>query len=142
MKLSPDASFEDKYPARLAAQAIVRARFNLAEAARELRPDLKHPEVWGAKLLDQPEVVNQVERIMNRLDRNASTFKSTMWDWLEAPPGDKDVEEKRRTAARILAKPYLDPKMSKSNEAAQGFVVEGLESGAGVLDGSKKEKVQ
>src|SRR6185437_8259147 len=133
MQLNPDLPLSDKFQARLAAQAICRNNFNLTAAGAELRPDLKHPGPFGARLMDEPAVVHEVNKIMNRGDRNVTRYKSLMWDWLEAPAdGTKETEENRRTAARILAKPYLDPKMARGQEAAQGFVVEGLESGAGV----------
>ena len=141
MNLSPSANLEERTPARVAAQSILRNGFNFLAAARELRPDLATHISYAAKLSSSPEVARQLEVILNRTERNASKFKDLMWSWLEAPPDDtKETEENRRTAARILAKPYLDPKMARGQEAAQGFVVEGLEAGAGILAGDSPSK--
>lgn len=131
-----------KNEARYAAQAIVRNGFVGAAAARELRPDLKAPSAYGSKLMDDPIVQEQVTSIMNRKEQTAEKYKDELWSWFLAPPGDKDVEEKRRTAARILARPYFDPKAKGIDAATQSFRIDGLGDTSNLTDDVGSKKVQ
>jgi len=130
MQLNPKLPLHDRFQARLAAQAIVRNLFDPRRTVAELRPDLRTYSHFFAKLLDTPEVQHEVEKIMNRTERNAARFLDKMWDWLEADSvGDKDVAENKRTAARILAKGYISEKASK-DAPTQPMRIEGLDGDA------------
>lgn len=125
--------------ARLVAQAIVESGFNLSKAVRQLRPELKCGATYGAKLLDDPCVLREIDSIMNRTERNSTKYVKMLWDWLEAenPDGLKDVEENRRTAARLLGKSYLDPRKA-TDAPLKPFHVDGQEEGIDALTVVKK----
>lgn len=65
---------------------------------------------------------------MNRTERNSTKYVKMLWDWLEAPnpDGAKDIEENRRTAARLLGKAYIDTKGRVAETAQKPMVIEGL----------------
>lgn len=140
MRLNPKLPLSHEFQARIAAQAIVSHGFNMKRAVAELRPDLKCYNIFGAKLLDEPAVRHEIEVIMNRTERNAQKFLKLMWDWLENEGVETEVAngqkvkllsksdvEMKQTAARILAKGYINEKGAEK-QPSKPMVIEGLGS--------------
>jgi hypothetical protein len=133
MRLNPSLPLSDEFQSRIAAQAIVFHGFNMKLAVAELRPDIKGYRAFGSKLLSEPAVLQEIQIIMNRTERNSQRFLQKMWDWLEAADvvegGDKkSVNELRCTAARILAKGYISEK-KQPDVPSKPMVIEGLGPG-------------
>lgn len=128
--LDPKLPLDNPRMARMAAETIVCCGFNAARAARELRPDLKAHRNFAHRLMREPAVKKEIERIMSKPERNPERFMELMWDWLEVEGIDlsKSQVEMKQTAARILAKGYVgDKKASPVNE--KPMVFEGLSEG-------------
>lgn len=140
MKLNPKIPLSDKFQSRLAAQAILRHQFDPKRVVAELRPDIKCYGPFFAKLMDEPAVRHELEKIMSRTERNSTKYVKMLWDWLEAdnPEGAKDVEENRRTAARLLGKAYLDPR-KPPDAPSNPLHVDGMEDGLSNLTGIEKK---
>jgi hypothetical protein len=125
--------------ARLAAQAIVRNKFVATATCEELQIGV----ATYAKLAADPLVQHEVEKILNRTERNASRFLDLMWDWMEADAGDdKLAAERKVSAARILAKGYISEKSAPKE--LKPMVIEGLEGANAIanLTGDGSAKVQ
>lgn len=79
----------------------------------------------------------EMEKIMSRKDRDATKFVNLMWDWLEAPDeGDnaKAANERRVSAARILAKGYINEK--RPDAPSRPLAVDGMSEGLDNLTGA------
>ena len=125
--------------ARVVAQSIVRHGFDMKRVVSELRPDIKCRGPYGAKLLDDPVVRREIEVIMNRTERNATQFVKQMWDWLESTDDSREANERRQTAARILAKGYIRDK-GPEEKPSKPMVIEGLDSISNLVEPQTKRK--
>src|SRR5438045_736190 len=138
MRLNPKIPLSNGFQARIAAQEIVFRSFNMKEVVKALRPDLKQHNAFAVKLMDEPQVRLEIQKIMDRTENNATKFVKRMWEWMDAPPDEtgmnKEVAENRRTAARILAKGYISEKKVETAPAKPVFV-DGMESGLANLTG-------
>lgn len=136
MRLNPKIPISDGFQARIAAQSILSNQFDPKRTVAELRPDLKCYRPFFAKLMDEPAVQCEVQKIMDRTERSAREFLDTLWEWLErldatmetdgAPPTRAEIDA-GLTAARLLGKVYL-PQLMRSEPAAfqSPLVIEGL----------------
>lgn len=142
MRLNPAIPISERFQARIAAQSICFHSFNMKEAVAELRPDIKGWRTFGAKLLAEPAVLHEVEKIMNRTDRNASKFIDMNWEILEKfhkaivsnEPVPKELAEAGLNSNRILAKGYITEK-GPVREQTTKFHVEGIGEGMAALVG-------
>lgn len=154
MKFPFHLPITDRIVARRIAAEFVRQECSMDRAVRALAPGLAKTSNLGAKLMEDREVRYAIGVIMDRVEKKdgrGETFLKKMWEWLEAknPNGAKDVEENRRTAARILAKGYIREKGSKEDEKDTApMVIQGLGDGISNLTGetpvqaeTDKEKV-
>ncbi len=135
MKLNPSIPLTDKFQSRIAAQAIVYHGFNMKLAVAELRPDIRSWRAFGARMMEVQEVRNEIGVIMDRTENDGQKFLKKMWDWLNDESEGKEQNERRQTAARILAKGYIREKDPKDAPAHKPMVIEGLEEGVGNLTG-------
>lgn len=143
MRLSRDADLNERFPARLAAQALLRNGLDYVAAAKELRPDIKTHQKLIREMKESAQVTHELEKIMDRKDRTAQRYLDVIWDWLEASGDDKFTNERKCTAARILAKGYISEKDHKKEAANNTFHIEGLgDTSALTGDSNPKEKVQ
>jgi biotin-(acetyl-CoA carboxylase) ligase len=121
--LDPNLPLTDPRTARMAAETIVCCGFNATRAARELRPDLKAHRAFAHRLMREPLVLKEIERIMEKPERNAQKFTELMWNWLEVEGTEQEIGngqkvrllsksdvEMKQTAARILARGYISEK--------------------------------
>lgn len=118
----------------------------------ELRPDIKNPSAFYARMMEEPLVVHEVEKILNRTSRNAEKFKETLWDAVELlnrylqdeslGEAPKHVREAGQTAMRLLGRAYLDPKVKGTDAATQSFRIDGLGDTSNLTDDVGAKKVQ
>lgn len=137
MRLNSALPLSDRLNARLCAQAYISNSFDIRKTVQELRPDLAPGSTWGAKMLEEPMVQREINFIINRLDRNAETFLAKMWKWLDDESDNKLANERRMTAARILAKGYVREK-EKGEKQSKPFIIDGLESINNLVESPKK----
>lgn len=137
--LDPALPLSNPRMAKMAAETIVCCGFNATRAARELRPDLKAHRNFAHRLMREPAVKKEIERIMEKPTRNPERFMELMWDWLEVDGTDltKSQVEMKQTAARILAKGYVSDR--KPDAPARPMHVDGLDEGMTSLTGEAKK---
>src|SRR2546427_828916 len=147
MKLNPKIPLSDKYQSRIAALAIVSHGFDMKRVVRELRPDLKCYNHFGAKLLEEPMVRFQIEYIMNDSKNDAKKFLKGLWNAIdlywsylndpEKGPPPKHVTEVAQTAMRLLGRGYIREKGGPTDTpAVKPMVIEGLGEGIQNLTGN------
>lgn len=141
--LDPAVPLTDIRAARMAAEAIVLYGLNYERAARDLRPDLTtrgQQNYFALKLRKSRHVKRALEKLMSTPERNATKFLDIMWNWLEAPPSesplDKTAHEQRLTAARVLARGYINEKAADKPTGAPMVLDIGNE-GVAALTGEK-----
>lgn len=137
--LDPKLPLDNPRMAKMAAETIVCCGFNATRAARELRPDLKAHRNFAHRLMREPAVKKEIQRIMEKPTRNPERFMELMWDWLEVDSTDlsKSQVEMKQTAARILAKGYVSDR--KPDAPARPMHVDGLDEGMTSLTGEAKK---
>lgn len=76
--------------------------------------------------------MDRVERQDGRIEK----FLKKMWEWLDSEEPGKEANERRQTAARILAKGYIREKGQKEDERDTApMVIQGLGDGIQNLTG-------
>lgn len=121
-------SFSDPFLARQAAVALVRHAFDTTKAMAVVRPHYttKSCNTHGWKLLHEPAVVREIEKIMNKSERNADKFLGIQWG---------NVERFQKIFDEMIAKGDEPPKWmievwSNSNRVlARGYVNDKGETG-------------
>lgn len=141
--LDPDLPLSNPRMAKMAAETIVCCGFNATRAARELRPDLKAHRNFAHRLMREPAVKKEIERIMQKPDRNPEKYMDSLWaaielyeDYLkrgETPP--KHAVEVAQTAMRLLGRGFISDR--KPDVPIRPLLVEGMEEGMGNLTGEK-----
>lgn len=147
MKLNPRIPLSDTFQARIAAQSILRNGFDPKRTVAELRPGHASYNVFFSKLMDEPAVRYQLERIMNRTDRNAEKFLKMNWELFEklhetvmsGGKPERELLDAGLNANRILAKGYVSEK--KSDAPEKPMRIDGLGDISTLVE-TKPEKVQ
>lgn len=116
--LDPKLPLDNPRMAKMAAETIVCCGFNATRAARELRPDLKAHRNFAHRLMREPAVKKEIEKIMSQKERNPEKYMDSLWaaielyeDYLtrnEVPP--KHVVEVAQTAMRLLGRGFISEK--------------------------------
>lgn len=149
--LDPNVSLSDPRAARMAAEAIILYGLNYERAAREIRPDLagEQHNYFARKLRTSRHVQRELEKLMSTPERNASRFVQLMWDWLEVEGIEHEIGngqkvklldkasiEMKQTAARILARGYINEKAA-DKPAGAPMVLDIGRDGVAALTGEK-----
>lgn len=154
MPLSPKLPITDRNVARRAAQLTVTAGFDAAAVGAEMRPELGRAGAtqYARRVMADEMVQAEIGVIMSRTERNATKFLEHMWNWLEDEGTEvemgngtkvkmlgKEGQERKVTAARILAKGYINEKSDPKEQ--KPFAIAGLEGGVGNLIGESTTAV-
>jgi len=126
-ELDPKIPLSDPRAARMCAEVFVLYGMNALRAARTLRPDLAPTShnAFAAKMMKCPQVKREIKKLMDKPEQNADRFMQTMWEWLSDGEDSKSANERKCTAARILAKGYISEKKDK-DAPVQAVKFEGL----------------
>lgn len=121
-------SLSDPFVARAAAVALVENGFDTAAAMRKVRPHVSEhsAHAHGYKLLREPEIIREIDKIMAKSGRSAEKFLAEtggVWDRLlkvldagEVPP--RHLIEAGLASQRILAKALLNDSGDKDKQPA------------------------
>lgn len=141
MKKGPTLPITNRFEGRQIAQCIVRNKFNMSKVTMELYDlgDITYGTLGngtlGHQLLREPAVMIELGVIMDRTQKSADTFLDKMWKWLNDDTEGKEFNERRMTAARILAKGYIREKGPGDTKDVKPLMIEGLSEGIGNLTG-------
>ena len=119
--------------APLAARALVKHSMNSTRAAKELRPHLTEQSArkTGSRMIHTPAVLIELDKIMSGQgvsERNCEKFRDRLWEWFLSTEEGKEANERRLTAARLLARCYITEKLEVSTPPAPR--IEGLDEQA------------
>lgn len=82
-------------------------------------------------MIHTPAVLSELEKLVSvqgLSERNGESFKDRLWEWLLSTEEGKEANQRRLTAARILARVYITDRLEES--PPEPFQIEGIDEDA------------